>query len=100
MAVYTVPKGKTAYIMQGTMSVAGSADATGDMFVRYFGQNAFRVGHSFEVTGNGGQYLYSFSIPIKIPEKSDIDVRAAVRSNNARITAAFDIVLIDNKINL
>lgn len=100
MAVYTVPKGKTAYIMQGTMTVAGNADATGDMFVRYSGQDAFRVGHSFEVTGSGGQYFYPFSIPIKIPEKSDIDVRAIVRSNNARITAAFDIVLLDNKINL
>lgn len=100
MAVYTVPKGKTAYIMQGTMSIKAGADATGSMFVRLFGQNVFRIGHSFEVSGAGGQYIYPFSIPIKITEKSDIDVRAAVRSNNARITAAFDIVLLDNKINL
>jgi hypothetical protein len=100
MAVYTVPKGKTAYIMQGTMTVAGNSDATGDLFVKYFGQDTFRVGHSFEVTGAGGQYLYPFSIPIRVPEKTDIDVRAAVRSNNARITAAFDMVLLDNKINL
>jgi len=64
------------------------------MFVRYFGQTSFRVGHSFEVSGTGGQYLYDFSIPIEIPEKSDIDVRATVRSNNARLTSAFDIVLI------
>lgn len=100
MAVYTVPKGKTAYIMQGTMTVKSGADATGDMFVRYAGQDAFRVGHSFEVSGDGGQYFYPFSIPIKVPQKSDIDIRATVRSNNARVTAAFDIVLLDNKINL
>lgn len=94
MAIYTVPAGYNAFLCKGVMTVAGSADATGDMFVRYFGQSTFRVGHSFEVTGAGGPYSYEFTIPIKIPEKSDIDVRASVRSNNARCTAAFDIILV------
>ena len=94
MGIYTVPAGYTAFIMQGTATVQAGADATGDMFVRYFGQDAFRVGHSFEVSGAGGQYFYPFSTPIKIPAKSDIDVRASVRSNNARVTAAFDLILV------
>lgn len=64
------------------------------MFVRYGNQETFRVGHSFEVSGTGGPYLYQFTVPIRIPEKSDIDVRATMRSNNARITAAFDMVLV------
>jgi gamma-glutamylcysteine synthetase len=63
------------------------------MFIRYFGQESFRVGHSFELSGAGGQYLYPFMVPIRIPQKSDIDIRALVRSNNARVTAAFDILL-------
>lgn len=96
MAIYTVPAGKTAYLMQGIASVQYGADATGDMFVRYFGQDAFRVGHSFEVSGAGGPYNYVFQFPVAIPEKSDVDVRATVRSNNARMTAAFDVLLIDN----
>lgn len=95
MAVYTVPADKTGYITQGTASIQSGADATGDMFVRYFNQTSFRVGHSFEVSGTGGQYIYKFTAPIAIPEKSDVDVRATVRSNNARLTAAFDIILID-----
>ena len=66
------------------------------MFIRYFGESAFRVGHSFEVSGSGGQYFYPFNVPITIPEKSDIDVEATVRSNNARITAAFDMILVQN----
>lgn len=94
MAIYTVPAGYTGYLMQGVCSVQYGADATGDMFVRYFGQNAFRVGHSFEVSGAGGAYRYPFQFPVAIPAKSDIDVRATVRSNNARITAAFDMLLI------
>lgn len=93
MAIYTIPAGHTGYLLKGTASCQSGADATGDMYVRYFGQDSFRVGHSFEVAGVGGQYTYDFSIPIKIPEKSDIDVRAIVRSNNARVTAAFDIIL-------
>lgn len=96
MAIYTVPRGKTAYILQGACTVEANADATGNMFVRYFGQDTFRIGHSFEVSGAGGQYFYKFGVPIQIPQKSDIDVRATVRSNNARITAAFDILLLDN----
>jgi len=93
MAIYTVPRGYTAFLMKGTMSCQANADATGELYVRYAGQRAFRVGHSLEVSGNGGQYTYDFSVPIKIPAMSDIDVRATVRSNNARVGAAFDIVL-------
>lgn len=96
MAIYTVPADKTGYLVQGTASIQSGADATGDMFIRYFSQTSFRVGHSFEVSGTGGQYEYTFSVPIPIPEKSDIDVRTSVRTNNARLTAAFDIILIDN----
>ena len=93
MAIYTVPAGYTAYLLKGTASCQSGADATADMYVRYFGQSSFRVGHSFEVAGVGGQYTYDFGVPIKISEKSDIDVRATVRSNNARVTAAFDFIL-------
>ena len=94
MSVYTVPAKHTAYLHQGVCTVQANADATVDMFVRYGNQETFRVGHSFEVSGTGGPYLYQFTVPIRIPEKSDIDVRATMRSNNARITAAFDMVLV------
>lgn len=96
MAIYTVPAGKTGYLYKGTCSAQAGADATGNMHVRYFGQSSFRVGHSFEVNGAGGQYVYDFSFPIPVPEKSDIDVRLTTRSNNGRFTAAFDVLLIDN----
>lgn len=96
MAIYTVPAGYTAYLIKGAMTIQAGGDATGDMFVRYAGQNSFRIGHSFEVSGAGGEYAYDFAVPIAIPAKSDIDVRAKVRSNNSRVTAAFDIILIPN----
>lgn len=96
MSVYTIPADKTGYLTQGACSIQKGGDATGDMFIRYFGSSSFRVGHSFEVQGEGGPYIYKFTVPIRIPEKSDIDVRAVVRSNNSRVTAAFDLILIDN----
>lgn len=96
MSIYTVPAGKTGYIYKGTCSAQATADGSGFMFVRYFGQDSFRVGHSFEVGGVGGQYLYDFPFPIPIPEKSDIDVRITTRTNNGRYTAAFDLLIVDN----
>lgn len=96
MAVYTVPAGYTGYIYKGTCSAQASADGTGDMFIRYFGETTFRIGHSFEISGAGGQYTYDFSFPIPVPEKSDIDVRITTRSNNGRYTAAFDVLLVQN----
>lgn len=96
MAVYTVPAGKTGYLEQGTASIQAGADATGDMFARYNGTGPFRVAHTFEVSGTGGQYLYNFTVPQELPAKTDIDVRATVRSNNARMTASFDVILIDD----
>jgi hypothetical protein len=96
MAIYTVPAGKTGYLYQGACSAQAGADATGNMYVRYFGQQAFRIGHSFEVSGNA-VYDYNFTFPIQIPEKSDIDVRVTVRTNKGRYTAAFDLLLLEER---
>jgi hypothetical protein len=96
MAVYTVPAGYTGYLYKGTASAQSGADATGNMFVRFFGQQSFRTQHTFEVGGTGGQYTYEFTFPPPIPEKSDIDVQVVGRTNNGRYTAAFDLLLIEN----
>lgn len=98
MCIYTVPAGYTGYLMQGTASIQYGGDATIDMFVHYYGQTSFRIGHAAEIAGTGMPYNYKFSVPIAIPEKSDIDIRTRVRSNNARVTAAFDIILVSNTI--
>ncbi len=99
MSVYTIPNGYTGYLYQGVCSAQAGADATGFMMVRYntVGQ-AFRVGHTFEVSGGGGDYFYKFSFPIQIPNHSDIDVRLTTRSNNGRYTAGFDLLLIKNEL--
>lgn len=97
MAVYTIPAGKHGYLLHGTASCQAGADATGRMLARFnTTDKVFRIGHTFEVSGAGGQYDYTFGIPLYLPEKTDIDVRASVRTNKARVTAAFDVILIDD----
>lgn len=92
MAVYTVPAGYKGYIFKGDATVKAGSDMTLGMYVRYGGVGAFRIGHQAEVSPNG--YQYDFPIPLELPEKSDIDIRAFANTNNVRATAIFDLVLI------
>ncbi len=91
MGIFTVPAGHTAYLTQGTMSQQKSGDASGFFYYRIPGDQ-FVIGHTFEVAD--GQYLYQFTCPFALPAKADLDVRARTRANKARITAAFDMILI------
>jgi hypothetical protein len=93
MAIYTIPRGYNAFLCKGVATAQSSADGSGFMYIRYKDQASYRVGHTFEVAGNG-QYNYEFTVPPKIPEQSDIDVRIATRTNNGRYTAAFDLILV------
>lgn len=93
MGTYTVPAGYTAYLHQGVMTIQNGADATGTFYYRV-PNDRFMVGHTFEVASS--EYHYAFTCPFALPEKSDLDVRATVRTNNAIITAAYDLTLIKN----
>lgn len=97
--IYTVPTGKTAFLSQGTATCSASSDATVNFFTRSYNiedPEGFILGHTLEVSGVGGQYTYQFAVPIKLTEKTDIDVRVIARQNNTRLTGAYDLILIDN----
>jgi len=94
MLIYTVPAGKELLLLKGACTSQAGADASGFFYVRFFGQTAFRIQHTFEVSGSDG-YDYKFEVPFRVPEKTDIDFRLTTRSNNGRYTAAFDGVLVD-----
>ena len=45
----------------------------------------------------GGEIIFPFNQPLKVPEKSDIEVRAICSKNqNNAIAALFEGILIDN----
>lgn len=90
---YTVPAGYTVYLTQGVMTIQNTADATGTFYYRVPGDR-FLIGHTFEVASS--EYVYAFTCPLRLPEKSDIDVRVSVRTNNALVTAGYDMILIKN----
>jgi hypothetical protein len=44
-------------------------------------------------------YRYDFPIPLPLPEKTDLEVRAdKVETNNTRVTSNFTMVLVKNTI--
>lgn len=96
MSVYTVPAGYIGYLYKGTASIEKSGDATVNMFIKKNDSNAFRIAHTFELQGTGGQYMNEFAFPPPLAPMTDIDVRASMRSNNSRITAAFDLLLVED----
>lgn len=92
MGVYTIPAGHSGYILKGVATCAAGASGAGFFYGRTFNDSNFLIAHSFEFSG-GAQYDYEFPVPLKMAQKTDLEVRATIRSNNARVTSAFDILL-------
>lgn len=91
-AFYTVPAGKTAYLMN--LSASASKNQVVDLFLfqRPFG-GAFRVQTTMSL--NQGNQQLDYPVPLKFTEKTDIDLRTK-GSSNATISADFTMVLVDN----
>ena len=61
------------------------------MYHRLFGK-PFRIA---QIAESSGHYRYDYHAPLRVPEKTDIDIRVNnVSGNDSRVTANFDIVLI------
>ena len=91
MAVYTIPAGYTGYLTTLYATIDGTKTCQVLMYHRLTGK-PFRIAHIAE---SDGHYRYDFNAPLKLPEKTDVDIRVdQVSGNDARVTANFDIVLI------
>ena len=97
MAVYTVPAGKTLYINQGT-ATHGTDTSGAYMTIRFMTRESggvFRTRTKIDVTG--GEILFPFTYPIRLEEKTDLEVRAICNKNQINaVSATFEGVLIDN----
>lgn len=91
--IYTIPAGKTGYLMN--LSASASKNQVVDLFLfqRPFG-GAFRVQSTLSL--NQSNEVLQFPVPLKLTEKTDIDLRAK-GSSNATISADFSIILVDNE---
>ena len=93
MAVYTVPAGKTGYLLNLTISVDKDTNAVFKMF-SYENNGAKNLKAQF---GTFGQtYYHNYAVPLKFAEKTDIEIQGD-SGNNCGGGATFDIVLVDNE---
>lgn len=99
MALYTIPAGKTGYARDWYVSAAGARrDAVHNirLWAREFGK-AFQLKHDASISINGTSYFqHRYTEPEKMPEKTDMEIRANTDENIAGVSAGFDIVLVDN----
>lgn len=97
MAVYTVPAGKTLYVDQG-VATHGTDTAGAYMTVRFCVREqggVFRTATKIDLIGSS--ITFPFQYPLKITEKSDVEVRAICSKNqNNALSAVFQGILINN----
>lgn len=95
-AAYTVPAGKTAYLirMQTTSTKDNKAAMVG-LFTRSSNADSvFTVKQLIEIYRNN--VVVDFPVPIEIPEKTDIELRGKnLNSGNVSIGGTFDLILVD-----
>jgi len=93
MAVYTIPAGKTGYLIkfQGSMDKQ-NVDVKFKLFARPFG-GAFNLKGQWGTQG-GNAVTYDYPVPLKFEEKTDLKVN--VDSGTAGHGAIFDLILVDN----
>ena len=98
MAVYTVPAGKTFYLTNGTAThgtgTSGGVFMTVRFMTREFG-GVFRTATKIDIVES--EVLFPFTFPLRLPEKTDLEVRAICNKNqNNAVSATFEGVLVDN----
>ena len=92
MSLYTIPAGKTGYLIR----LQGNVDANNDALFRLISRP---LNGSFNVKGQFGVFASGFTVDYPIPlvftEKTDLQV-VAKSQNNVGGGASFDIILKDN----
>lgn len=90
---YTVPAGKTAYLKDFQASTSKNQEIVIGIFRRDFG-GVFRVAATMALYQMSASH--TFEVPVKMSEKTDIDVRIK-GSTNATISCDFELILVDNE---
>jgi len=102
MAVYTVPAGKTAYMVQYYSSMNRRSPSSSSVDIRVLvkpdasvSTSPFQLKHILGMFIDGASYiLHSFYPFMRIGEKSDIVMRATdCTDNNTDVSAGFDLIL-------
>ena len=101
MALWTVPRGYTAYLFQTNVTAACTTSnklLTTTIVARPSGE-VFQVKDKFGIQVDGGAIVQKYTFPLAFTEKTDIEVRAISDSGsgNVEVSAGLDFVSIENR---
>ncbi len=99
MCVFTVPRGKTAYFLQGYIGISRRATAATDFawMARPFG-GVFRQQSRMSLNSQGsGTWQFRYALPPSVPEKTDIKIRILDTSAVVGVGGGFDVLMVDNE---
>jgi len=94
LALYTIPAHCTGYLTTWNVGVGSyNSSVTASLYTRLFdtGYLSFRTRDIMDVPG--GYHTRNYDIPLLIPTKTDIEVRA-IASAGSTISSSFDLVLV------
>jgi len=95
LALYTIPAHCTGYLTTWNVGIGSyNNSATVSLYTRVFdtGYLSFRTRDIMDVPG--GYHTRNYGIPLKIPAKTDIEVRG-IASTGTSISASFDLILVE-----
>lgn len=90
MAVYTIPAGFLGYLKAWTAGVGKNDDASLKLYARPFDQ-VFQIQDQIKVYQS--TFTQTFTVPIFLNQKTDIDVRATTTAANSSCNVSFDLIL-------
>lgn len=97
MAIYTIPNGKTGYLRKWYATPVGQATGEAIITVRTREEGmAFRVREQVTVSNASTGWQYEIPYLVRLPEHTDIKMRANVSNNGSQIDAGFELLLVNN----
>ena len=87
---YTVPAGKTAYVVGGSITSSAATILTAN-FLATPQNKALRNLHTMSIYQQ--PYQHEFYVPLPIPEKTDIDVRALGTATSTVVNITYDLIV-------
>jgi hypothetical protein len=94
LSLYTIPANCTGYLTTWNVGIgAYNSSATVSLYTREYttGNLGFRTRDIMDVPG--GYHTRNYDIPIHIPAKTDIEVRA-IASTGTTVSASFDLITV------
>lgn len=91
VGMWTVPAGYDAYIENVYFSVGGGFEMEVEL---YIGEHNETMALKFGATITSDTMYHKFSYPLKVSQKSDIELRASVLSGGVHVDGGFEVLMV------